>query len=109
MSAESELYQAATGLDDGSLKDATGTAGLFLRHRRGEFKTFLHFLAWAWPYWPKYLVMIALSLLGVTISLIPPWLAKLLVDYAFPDRNWTIFWGVFFAYLVMDFFWRTSG
>jgi uncharacterized membrane protein len=39
-------------------------------------KTFLHFLGWALPYWPKLFLVIFLMLLGVTISLLPPWLSK---------------------------------
>jgi ABC-type multidrug transport system fused ATPase/permease subunit len=72
-------------------------------------KTFLHFLGWALPYWPKLFLVIFLMLLGVTISLLPPWLSKYLVDYAIPERNWAVFWGVFVAYIAMDMFWRTSG
>ena len=97
------------GLAQAPPMDATGSSGLFVRHRRGEFRTFLHFLGWALKYWPKIFLVIALSLLGVTISLLPPWLGKLLVDQAFPERNWRIFWGVFITYCAMDFFWRTSG
>ncbi len=104
-----ETQQATAGLEAPPLGDMTGQGRLFVRHRRGELRTFFHFLGWAWRYWPKLILVIVLSLLGVTISLLPPWLGKYLVDYAFPERNWTIFWGVFLAYLAMDAFWRLSG
>lgn len=111
MSNESELQQAAAGFTemDAYTMDRTGQAHLFVRHRRSEFRIFLHFLRWALPYWPKLFIVIFLSLLGVTISLIYPWLGKYLVDYAFPDRNWEIFWAVFIAYVALDIFWRISG
>ncbi|MEW6360016.1 MAG: ABC transporter ATP-binding protein [Planctomycetota bacterium] len=97
------------GPDIKFLADATGTAGLFARRRRGELRTFFYFLGWAMPFWAKYLVFMILSLMGVTISTLYPWLAKYLVDDAFPNRNWAVFWMVFIAYIALNLFYRTSG
>jgi len=79
------------------------------RPRHTEWWVFFHFLAWVKPYWTKLLVVIFTSLLGVTVSLLPPWLSKFLVDEAFPQRNWNVFWSVCAALCAMDIFWRISG
>jgi len=79
------------------------------RPRHSEWWVFFHFLAWVKPYWSKLLLSVTTSLLGVTVSLVPPWLSKYLVDQAFPQRDWNVFWSILVAYCAMDVFWRISG
>jgi ABC-type multidrug transport system fused ATPase/permease subunit len=78
------------------------------RPRHSEWWVFFHFLAWVKPYWTKMALVLFTSVLGVTVSLVPPWLSKYLVDQAFPQRDWNVFWSIFVAYCAMDVFWRIS-
>lgn len=110
MANDNNFAAVAAGADRAEAAESAAHAGpVFHRPKRGEFWVFIHFLKWALPFWSKIFLFIVLTLLGVTISMLPPWFGKFLVDDAFPNRDWQIFWAVFFAYLAMDAFWRTSG
>lgn len=77
--------------------------------RRGEWDVFVHFLQWVFPFWHFIILSVMLNILEVTISMLPPWLSKFLVDVAFPKRDWNVLWAIFAGYIIMDWFYRTSG
>jgi ABC-type multidrug transport system fused ATPase/permease subunit len=77
--------------------------------RRGEREVFVHFLRHLRPYWSKAALLLLAHLLVVTISVIPPWFGKYLIDDAFPNKNWGLFFGIFAAMLAMDLFGRVIG
>src|SRR6266478_2498020 len=74
--------------------------------RRCEREIFFHFLRHMRPYWRKAVLVLLANLLVVTISVIPPWFGKYLIDDAFPNKNWGLFFGIFAAMLAMDLFGR---
>jgi ATP-binding cassette subfamily B protein len=77
--------------------------------RRCEREIFFHFLRHMRRYWRKALLVLLANLLVVTISVIPPWFGKYLIDDAFPNKNWGLFFGIFAAMLAMDLFGRVIG
>jgi ABC-type multidrug transport system fused ATPase/permease subunit len=77
--------------------------------RRSELQVFLLFLRWMLPVWPKALLVLVLSLLAATLSVLPPWLNKFLVDEAIPNQNWKIFYAVFLGGVALDLMNRVSG
>ncbi len=95
--------------DEAPVPPADAEAEAFARPKRGELWVFFHFLRWMIPYWRMAVLCILTSLLGVTISMLPPWLSKFLVDEAFPKRDWTLLWALLAGYVGMDIFYRISG
>jgi ABC-type multidrug transport system fused ATPase/permease subunit len=77
--------------------------------QRGEREVFVHFLRHLRPYWSKAALLLLAHLLVVTISVIPPWFGKYLIDDAFPNKNWGLFFGIFAAMIAMDLFGRVIG
>ncbi|MBI3948086.1 MAG: ABC transporter ATP-binding protein [Armatimonadetes bacterium] len=107
MSQAPDTTRPAHGLDGEevgrSLEEVT-----FQRKQRGEWDTFLHFLRWMLPFWHLIILSVILNVLEVTVSMLPPWLSKFLVDVAFPNRDWNVLWAIFAGYIIMDWFGRTS-
>src|SRR5207244_6756300 len=68
-----------------------------------------HFLHHIRPYWGKAALILFANLVIVTISVIPPWFGKYLIDDAFPNRNWSLFFGIFALMIAMDLFQRIIG
>jgi ABC-type multidrug transport system fused ATPase/permease subunit len=86
--------------------EAARTAGA---PKRSERAIFFHFLRHLRPYWSKAALLLLANLLVVTISVIPPWFGKYLIDDAFPNKNWSLFFGIFAAMIAMDLFGRVMG
>jgi ABC-type multidrug transport system fused ATPase/permease subunit len=84
-------------------------AALLSQRRRGERQVFFHFLRHMRPYWGKAALVLFANLVMVTISVIPPWFGKYLIDDAFPNKNWGLFAGIFAAMIAMDLFGRVVG
>jgi ABC-type multidrug transport system fused ATPase/permease subunit len=78
-------------------------------HTRSEREIFFHFLRHIRPYWGKVALILLANLVIVTISVIPPWFGKYLIDDAFPNKNWGLFFGIFAAMVAMDLFQRVIG
>jgi ABC-type multidrug transport system fused ATPase/permease subunit len=78
-------------------------------HQRSEREVFFHFLRHMRPYWRKSGLILLANLVLVTISVIPPWFGKFLIDDAFPNKNWGLFFGIFASMLAMDLFGRVIG
>jgi ABC-type multidrug transport system fused ATPase/permease subunit len=78
-------------------------------HQRSERDVFFHFLRYMRPYWGKGALLLMANLVVVTISVIPPWFGRWLVDDAFPNRNWSLFYHIFGAMIAMDLFQRVIG
>jgi ABC-type multidrug transport system fused ATPase/permease subunit len=78
-------------------------------HTRSEREVFFHFLVHMRPYWGKGALILLAHILIVTISVIPPWFGRYLIDDAFPNKNWDLFFGIFAAMLAMDLFERVIG
>ena len=76
---------------------------------RSEWQIFRHFLRYMRPYWGKMGLILMANLVMVTISVIPPWFGKYLIDDAFPNKNWGLFFAIFAAMLTMDLFGRIIG
>ena len=62
-----------------------------------ERQVFFHFLRHMRPYWRKAALVLLANLVVITISVIPPWFGKYLIDDAFPNKNWGLFFGIFAA------------
>ena len=77
-----------------------------LSRPRSEREVFYHFLGHMRPYWRKAALVLFAHILMVTISVIPPWFGRYLIDDAFPNKNWGLFFGIFAAIVVMDLFSR---
>jgi ABC-type multidrug transport system fused ATPase/permease subunit len=75
-------------------------------HERSEREIFFHFLRHMRRYWRKGALILLANLVIVTISVIPPWFGKFLIDDAFPNRDWGLFFGIFAAMVSMDLFQR---
>jgi ABC-type multidrug transport system fused ATPase/permease subunit len=84
-------------------QEATDAA---LQQPRSEREIFFHFLQYMRPYWGKMALILFANLVIVTISVIPPWFGKYLIDDAFPNKNWGLFYAIFIAMLTMDLFQR---
>jgi ABC-type multidrug transport system fused ATPase/permease subunit len=69
-------------------QEATDAA---LQQPRSEREIFFHFLQYMRPYWGKMALILLANLVMVTISVIPPWFGKYLIDDAFPNKNWGLF------------------
>lgn len=74
-----------------------------LAERRGEKKerevserrlwqTFFKFLRVLLPYWDKVVLIVGLVCVNICISVFSPWIGKILVDEALPQRDWNLFW-----------------
>src|SRR5437588_5316866 len=68
---------------------------------RSEREIFFHFLRHMRPYWRKAALVLLANIVVVTISVIPPWFSKYLIDDAFPNKNWGLFFGIFAAMIAM--------
>jgi ABC-type multidrug transport system fused ATPase/permease subunit len=79
------------------------------RSKRSELHVFFLFLRWMLPVWPKAVLVLVLSLLAATLSVLPPWLNKFLVDEAIPHQNWKVFYLVFFGGVTLDLMNRVNG
>lgn len=84
-------------------QEATDAA---LQKPRSEREIFFHFLVYMRPYWRKMALILFANLVIVTISVIPPWFGKYLIDDAFPNKNWGLFYAIFTAMILMDLFQR---
>ena len=80
-----------------------------LSRQRSEREIFFHFLRHMRPYWRKAALVLLANIVVVTISVIPPWFGKYLIDDAFPNKNWGLFYGIFAAMIVMELFGRFIG
>ena len=80
-----------------------------LSRPRSEREIFFHFLRHMRPYWRKAALVLLANIIVVTISVIPPWFGKYLIDDAFPNKNWGLFFGIFAAMIAMDLFGRFIG
>ena len=77
-----------------------------LSRQRSEREIFFHFLRHMRPYWRKAALVLLAHIIVVTISVIPPWFGKYLIDDAFPNKNWGLFYGIFAAMIAMELFSR---
>ncbi|MCX7012660.1 MAG: ABC transporter ATP-binding protein [Candidatus Sumerlaeota bacterium] len=59
--------------------------------------TFKRYLRCLIPYWNQAALMIVLQWMWVTVTVFTPWLSKVLIDRAFPEKDWGLFWGIFAA------------
>jgi ABC-type multidrug transport system fused ATPase/permease subunit len=98
----------AAGSSLPSQEPAAGSRSPHL-HPRSEREVFFHFLRHMRPYWRKATLVLLANIVVVTISVIPPWFSKYLIDDAFPNKNWGLFFGIFAAMLTMDLFGRFIG
>ena len=62
---------------------------------------FFHFLRCMLPYWRRATLAALLVMLIGTVNVLYPWLSKFLIDVAFPDRDWGLFYGIFLAIILM--------
>ena len=56
--------------------------------------TFVKFLRILLPYWDKVLLLVLIVSCGSVTRLLWPWLGKYLVDEAYPNRDWGLYWNV---------------
>ena len=86
---------------DGQPPPLAGNEDLFRVSRRGEVWMFFHFLRCMLPYWRRAALAALLVMLIGTVNVLYPWLSKFLIDDAFPDRDWGLFYRIFLAIIVM--------
>lgn len=73
---------------------------------RGQVRTFIRFLKWLLPVWDKVLLALLGSIVLTTVTVVDPWLAKFLIDDAFPNQDYGLFYGLFAAGIAMALLWR---
>lgn len=73
---------------------------------RGQVRTFVRFLKWLLPVWDKVLLGLLGSIVLTTVTVVDPWLAKFLIDDAFPNQDYGLFYGLFAAGIAMALLWR---
>jgi ATP-binding cassette, subfamily B, bacterial len=56
-----------------------------------QFKLFMRFVKYLFPYWKKETAILILGGVSVLLSLVNPYLAKLVVDKAFDNKNLRVF------------------
>ena len=61
------------------------------------FRTFFSFLRWMIPVWHHAVLALLCLIIVSTLSIIGPWLSKFLIDDAFPNQDWDLLYGIFFA------------
>jgi len=69
---------------------------------RTQLRTFGRFLLWMIPVWDSAVLALIVSLIMATVSVVDPWLGKYLIDDAFPNQRWGLFYGIFTAIIAMD-------
>lgn len=76
---------------------------------RSQLRTFVRFLWWIRPVWGKVLLALLATIVLTTVSVVDPWLGKFLIDDAFPDQDWPLFYRLFLAGIAMALMWRIMG
>lgn len=75
------------------VEDAVDHQGATFRPRdRSTLTTFAKFLTILAPYWDKVLLIVLVVCCAMTTGMLGPWFGKFLIDDAFPERNWRLFW-----------------
>jgi ABC-type multidrug transport system fused ATPase/permease subunit len=73
----------------------------FVRPKRSEVAIFFHFLRWVLPYWRPWVLQLLLNIIWVTLSVIPPWFSKFLIDDAFPNKDLSLVYRIFLGLVCM--------
>jgi ABC-type multidrug transport system fused ATPase/permease subunit len=81
----------------------------FARPKRSEVGIFFHFLRWVFPYWRPWLLQLLLNIVWVTLSVIPPWFTKFLIDDAFPNKDLPLVYQIFIGIVCMALLSRFIG
>ena len=76
---------------------------------RAQLRTFIRFLWWIKPVWPQVVLALLATIVMTTAGVVGPWLQKFLVDDAFPNQDWGIFYGIFLGMIAMALLWRLMG
>ena len=76
---------------------------------RSQVRTFIRFLWWIRPVLGKVVLALLATIVLTTVSVLDPWLAKFLIDDAFPDQDWSLFYRLFLASIAMALMWRIMG
>ena len=77
--------------------------------RQPTIVTFWRYLRCMIPYWHRAALMIILEWMWVTVGVFAPWMSKILIDRAFPEQDWSIFWAVFAANISIALIGRSKG
>jgi ABC-type multidrug transport system fused ATPase/permease subunit len=67
------------------------------------WRTFFKFLRVILPYWDKILLIVGLVCVNMTVSVLTPWIGKVLLDDALPQRDWMLFTILVWADIGMAF------
>lgn len=76
---------------------------------RSQLRTFIRFLSWMIPVWDKAVLGVLGTIVLTTASVVSPWLSKFLIDDAFPNQDWLLFYRIFSATIAMALLWRIMG
>jgi ABC-type multidrug transport system fused ATPase/permease subunit len=79
------------------------------RPKRSEVAIFFHFLRWVLPYWRPALLQLLLNIVWVTLSVLPPWFTKFLIDDAFPNKDLPLVYQIFIGIVCMGIMGRFIG
>ncbi len=88
------LYEQPIPAGQISEKEALDEGENFYRNAWDAFKYTWPFMR---PYYSKTLLVGLFDFCLVLLGLVPPWIAKFLVDQAFPEKDWHMAWVLVFA------------
>ena len=77
--------------------------------KQSLIRVFLRFLRLMIPVWDKALLVVMGTIVVSTLRVVNPWLSKFLIDDAFPNQDWNLFYRIFAAYVVLVLIQRLVG